>query len=164
MERTAAFYEDVLGMRRLKMTANFDDPNSAHWYWGVGEGQPGTVITYFERDPKRTRRARLGAGQTHHFALAVADESVQLEWRDRLIRAGYAVSPVRDRTYFRSIYTNDPDGHIVEIATAGPGFGIDEATGELGTHLMLPPWYEAHRESIEGNLKPVTAPPWSPAR
>ena len=31
-----------------------------------------------------------------------------------------------DRVYFKSIYTNDPDGHIVELATAGPGFAVDE--------------------------------------
>ena len=31
-----------------------------------------------------------------------------------------------DRIYFKSIYTNDPDGHIVELATVGPGFAVDE--------------------------------------
>ena len=160
MGRTAAFYEGVLGMRRLKMTANFDDPNSAHWYWGSGEGQPGTVVTYFERDPKRTRRARMGAGQTHHFALAVADEAAQLEWRDRLLRAGYRVSPVRDRTYFKSIYTNDPDGHIVELATAGPGFLVDEDAATLGTALKLPPQYEGQRDMLERALTPLHVPPW----
>jgi glyoxalase family protein len=160
MKRTAAFYEGVLGMRRLKMTANFDDPNSAHWYWGSGEGRPGTVVTYFERDPKRTRRARMGAGQTHHFALAVADETVQLEWRDRLLRAGYGVSPVRDRQYFSSIYTNDPDGHIIELATVGPGFLMDEDATTLGQALKLPPHYEAQRDMLERALTPLSVPPW----
>ena len=37
-------------------------------------------------------------------------------------RSGLRVSPVMDRIYFKSIYTTDPDGHIVELATAGPGF------------------------------------------
>lgn len=161
IQRTAAFYEDVLGMRRLKMTADFDDPNSAHWYWGVGEGAPGTVVTYFERDPKRTRRARPGAGQTHHFALAVTDETEQLEWRERLIRAGYAVSPVRDRQYFKSIYTNDPDGHIVELATVGPGFLVDEDYATLGQSLKLPPQYESQRAAIEAALDPLPAVDWT---
>lgn len=157
IERTHAFYHDLLGMRRVKMTANFDDPSSAHWYWGVGEGKPGTIVTYFERSAQNTRRARMGAGQTHHFALAVADEAAQLEWRDKLIRAGYGVSPVRDRTYFKSIYTNDPDGHIVELATVGPGFAIDEPVESLGTRLMLPPQYESSRSVIEGALTPLHA-------
>src|SRR5262249_4980745 len=33
IQRTSAFYEGLLGMRRLKMTSNFDNPSSAHWYW-----------------------------------------------------------------------------------------------------------------------------------
>ncbi|HEU5015515.1 MAG TPA: VOC family protein [Roseiflexaceae bacterium] len=156
IKRTDAFFGDLLGMRRVKMTSNFDDPNSAHWYWGVGDGRPGTLITYFERPGER--RVQMGAGQTHHFALAVPDEEAQLAWRRKLIGAGYNVSPVRDRVYFKSIYTNDPDGHIVELATAGPGFAVDESPEELGTGLMLPPWLEEHRHAIERSLKPITIP------
>ena len=108
IEHTQAFFGDLLGMRRVKQTNNFDDPNSAHWYWGVGDGRPGTLITYFERDPAKEQRMRMGAGQTHHFALAVADEAVQLEWREKIVAAGIRVTPVLDRIYFKSIYTSDP--------------------------------------------------------
>jgi glyoxalase family protein len=162
IERTHAFFGELLGMRRVKMTSNFDDPDSAHWYWGVGDGRPGTLITYFERDPATERRMRMGAGQTHHFALSVPDETIQLEWRERLLQASYRVSPVMDRVYFKSIYTNDPDGHIVELATAGPGFAVDEDVAELGQHLKLPPWLEEHRAEIEQRLRPVTVPTWQP--
>jgi glyoxalase family protein len=160
IQRTNAFYEGLLGMRRVKMTSNFDDPKSAHWYWGVGDGSPGTLITYFERDSERERHAGMGVGQTHHFALAVADESTQLEWREKLIKAGNRVSPVMDRVYFKSIYTNDPDGHIVELATLGPGFLADEPEASLGARLMLPSWLEQSRSAIEGALKPLTVPVW----
>jgi glyoxalase family protein len=164
INRTQEFFGDLLGMRRVKMTSNFDDPNSAHWYWGAGEGLPGTLITYFERDPQKEVRVRMGAGQTHHFALAVADEETQLEWRQRLMSAGLSVTPVKDRIYFKSIYTTDPDGHIVELATVGPGFTYDEEPEVLGTHLRLPPWLESQREKIEAILQPVSAPAWrSPA-
>ncbi len=132
IERTNAFYSDVLGMRRVKMTSNFDDPTSAHWYWGVGDGQPGTLITYFERKPDKARYVQMGVGQTHHFAFAVPDEATQLEWRAKLMKAGYRVSPVMDRIYFKSIYSNDPDGHIVELATVGPGFAVDESGRRAG--------------------------------
>ncbi len=155
--RTHAFLGGVLGMRRVKMTANFDDPTSAHWYWGVRDGRPGTVITYFGRDASREPQARLGAGQTHHFALAVPDEEAQLAFRERLLGAGLRVSPVMDRVYFKSIYTTDPDGHIVEIATTGPGFLVDESEEELGRGLQLPPWLESRRTEIERTLRPVRA-------
>lgn len=154
--RTDAFFGELLGLRRVKKTSNFDDPTSAHWYWGVGDGAPGTIITYFERKGERERPARMGAGQTHHFALAVPDEEAQLAWRERLVRAGLAVSPVMDRIYFKSIYTRDPDGHIIELATAGPGFTVDETPADLGTRLQLPPWLEGQRATIAARLKPLT--------
>jgi glyoxalase family protein len=160
IRRTHAFLGDLLGMRLVKMTSNFDDPTSAHWYWGVGDGKPGTIITYFERDPRKAHRTQMGGGQTHHWALAVPDEATQLEWRAKLLDADLPVSPVMDRIYFKSIYTRDPDGHIVELATVGPGFGIDEAAPHLGEALKLPPWLEPQRVRIEPTLNPLTAPAW----
>jgi len=56
--------------------------------------------------------------------------------------------------------TNDPDGHIVELATAGPGFTIDEPVTELGHQLKLPPWLESNRPNIERILRPVIVPGW----
>jgi glyoxalase family protein len=153
--RTDAFFGELLGMRRVKMTENFDDPGSAHWYWGDEDGAPGTLITYFEHGKTGARMARMGIGQTHHFALNVADDETQLAWRERLVEAGFPVSPIMNRVYFKSIYTRDPDGHIVEIATAGPGFAVDEDVERLGERLMLPPWLEPHRSEIEGALKPL---------
>lgn len=158
IQRTHAFFSGLLGMRLVKQTSNFDDPGSKHWYWGVGEGKPGTLITYFERDPRREPRARMGRGQTHHFALAVPDEQAQLAWREKLMAAGHRVSPVMDRIYFKSIYTQDPDGHIVELATAGPGFAVDEDLAHLGESLKLPPWLEPYRSDITATLTPIHRP------
>ena len=160
IDKTHAFYSEVLGLHLLKRTFNFDDPKSRHWYWGTQSGEPGTLITYFERDPRKTRRAQLGTGQTHHIAFAVKDETEQLEFRERLIQAGIRVSGVMERIYFKSIYTQDPDGHIVELATAGPGFAVDEPLAQLGSTLKLPPWLEENRPQIEQNINPVTVPAW----
>jgi glyoxalase family protein len=160
IEQTHQFYHETLGLRLLKRTLNFDDPRSKHWYWGTEQGQPGSVITYFERDPRKTRRVQMGTGQTHHFAFAVKDEAEQLEFRERLLQAGIRVSPVLDRIYFKSIYSQDPDGHIVELATVGPGFAVDEPVDQLGSALMLPPWLEVHRGQIEHAVSPVTLPNW----
>ncbi|RMF81725.1 MAG: glyoxalase [Chloroflexi bacterium] len=160
IQRSHHFYGELLGMQLVKRTSNFDDPTSAHWYWGVDGGKPGTIMTYFERDPAKTRPVQMGVGQTHHFAFAVENEAIQLEWREKLLQAGLRVSPVMDRIYFKSIYTNDPDGHIVELATLGPGFPYDEEIAALGTNLRLPPWLEGHREKIESILHPISVPKW----
>src|SRR5690606_12096361 len=97
---------------------------------------------------------------THHYAFAVEDEEEQKEWRYRLNSAGYRVSQILDRDYFRSIYSNDPDGHIVELATVGPGFTVDEPIETLGQQLQLPDWLEQHRSKIEESLTPLVVPDW----
>ncbi|MDX2077878.1 MAG: VOC family protein [bacterium] len=157
---THAFYTDILGMKRVKMTSNFDDPKSAHWYWGVDGGKPGSLITYFERDLKTTRYAEVGIGMTHHFAFAVENEDVQRDYQKRLTKAGYRVSQIMDRQYFKSIYTHDPDGHIVELATMGPGFLVDEPVETLGESLRLPSWLESQRDQISSILQPITVEKW----
>jgi glyoxalase family protein len=102
-----------------------------------------------------TPRGKVAVGLVHHFALSVADEEAQLQWRERLIRAGLRVSLVKDRLYFHSIYFREPGGALLEIATGGPGFSIDEPEDRLGRRLCLPPWLEPVRESIEKRLPPL---------
>ena len=43
-------------------------------------------------------------------------------------------------------------------ATAPGGFAKDEAFGQLGTHLLLPPWFEERRTEIEAMLEPIHVP------
>jgi glyoxalase family protein len=155
--RTTAFWTEVLDLRLVKRTGNYDDPAIPHYYFGVGDGAPGTLITYFGFAPERMRWAELGRGQTHHFALCVETAEDQLAWRERLLAAGLNVTPVLDRTYFRSIYFRDPDDHILEIATRPPGFLVDELPAELGEHLALPPWLEPSRAALEAALPPLTS-------
>lgn len=159
IERTHEFLGETLGMSRVKMTENFDDPGTRHWYWGTANARPGSLVTYLER-PATERRSHMGVGQGHHYALAVADEDAQLLFRERLLEAGQQVSPVMDRVYFKSIYTKDPDGHIVELATMGPGFLVDEPVASTGSALRLPPWLEAHRDDISVRLRDIDRPSW----
>jgi glyoxalase family protein len=120
IESTAAFVGGRLGMRRVKRTNNFDDVGSSHWYWGVGGGPPGTLVTYFDRKPERERPVEMGAGQIAHYALAARDEAVEI-LGDSLARAGLPASPVAefgpDGARFRALATRDPDGHSVVVAS-----------------------------------------------
>ena len=159
VERTDDFLRGVLGMALVKRTENFDDPGKRHWTWGTPDARPGSLITYLERDAT-SRRATMGTGQGHHYALAVADDVAQGEFRERLLSAGLPASPVMDRVYFKSVYTRDPDGHIVELATMGPGFLIDEPVETTGSALRLPPWLEAHRAEISSHLTDLERSPW----
>ena len=49
-----------------------------------------------------------------------------------------------------------PDGILLEIATDGPGFMVDEAPTRLGQALSLPPWLEPERATLERELQPIT--------
>ncbi len=98
-----------------------------------------------------------GAGTVHHIAWASAMDE-HLDWRQRAIAGGARPTPVIDRFWFRSIYFREPSGVLFEIATLGPGFGVDEDPEHLGEKLILPPFLEDQREQIESVLTPVTNP------
>ena len=95
-----------------------------------------------------------GAGTVHHVAWASTMED-HAEWRERALSAGSSPSPVIDRFWFRSIYFREPSGVLFEIATLGPGFGVDEDMDHLGESLVLPPAFEHMRAQIEPVLTPL---------
>jgi glyoxalase family protein len=113
----------------------------------------GSIVDLVRSDARSI--GRQGAGTIHHVAFRAEDDAAQQEWRERATAAGLHVTPVVDRQYFNAIYFREPGGVLFEIATDPPGFATDEAPGELGTHLMLPPRYEARREDIERRLPPL---------
>ena len=120
LDASTAFYRNLLGMRMVKQTVNEDDRGARHLYFGDDEGKPGTLVTCLEYP--QLEPGSVGVGSTHHFALAVESEAELHGWRDYLTGQGVACTEVMDRTFFRSIYLRDPDGHIVELASVEPGF------------------------------------------
>lgn len=117
---------------------------------------PGSVVDVLTRGSGAS--GRMGAGAVHHVAFRVDSEDEQRHWKRRLEAAGYAVTPIRDRQYFKSIYFREPGGILFEIATDPPGFLIDEALEELGSALKLPPWLEPRRDHIEARLQDLSPP------
>jgi glyoxalase family protein len=120
-ERTIRFYEDLLG---LDLTLHPD------------ELVFGDIISFVVRPA--APRGHWGVGGVHHVALGIEDEAAQLKWKRRLTDAGVAVSGPYDRGWFTSIYFADPDGQILEIATNGPGYDLDEPIDRLGETIALP--------------------------
>jgi glyoxalase family protein len=104
------------------------------------------------------RRGGLGAGVVHHVAYRTHDDAQQQSWRTVLAHRQFNVSPVMDRSYFHSIYFHEPGGVLFEIATENPGFTVDEPAETLGTKLMLPRQFEAHRAEIERVVPKVRLP------
>lgn len=160
LESAGDFYEAALGLRLVKKTLNQDDGSTKHYFWANYDGkQVGShsSLTLFGW-PGSTHRARPGAGQTHHIAFRTSSEEEQSAWRDHLLGLGIQVTPVQDRKYFKSIYFQAPDGLLLEIATDGPGFAVDEDPEALGRNLQLPHWLEEEREGIQAGLQPLAGP------
>jgi glyoxalase family protein len=95
--RNVEFYADVLGLRLVKKTVNFDAPDAYHLYFGDEQGSPGSLLTWFEF--AGAGRGRPGAGMIHLLELAVASEDALAFWESRL--AGYGYAPVLESATLR---------------------------------------------------------------
>jgi glyoxalase family protein len=100
-----------------------------------------------------------GSGTVHHVAFSTPTAETQVTIRERIIARSLNTSPILDRNYFTSIYFREPGGVLFEVATAGPGFAVDESPGGLGESLKLPEQFERDREHIEKTLPAVNFNP-----
>ena len=141
---TSAFLARVLGFSKLGAEAGW-----------TRYGFPDAAGVVDIRDAPEARRGIWGIGAVHHLAWRVADDQHELAMRARIESAGARPTPVIDRFWFKSVYFKEPGGVLFEIATDGPGFAVDEDAAHLGETLVLPPWLEGHRASIQQSLPPL---------
>jgi glyoxalase family protein len=140
-ERTIRFYDEVLG---LTLTQHPD------------ELLFGDILSFVVRPA--APRGHWGVGGVHHVALGVESEAAQLKWKRRLMDAGVPVSGPYDRGWFTSIYFTDPDGQILEIATNGPGYDLDEPIDRLGESVALPKASQIRGQRDEAAIAAHTHP------
>ena len=150
-ENTAKLLTDVMGFRAAGSEGN-------RFRYRASAGGAASVVDLL--CVPDARRGGTGAGVVHHVAFRTPDDEQQRAWRERIVRLGYNVSPVMDRTYFHSIYFREPGGVLFEVATDNPGFSADQDAAELGTTLMLPQWLEPQRSEIEEVVPPLRLPEW----
>jgi glyoxalase family protein len=112
--RNVEFYADVLGLRMIKKTVNFDAPEAYHLYFGDEQGSPGSILTWFEFAGARPGRA--GAGMVHTIQLGVASEASLDFWEQRLAARGYESQRGK-----RSLTFADYDGLRFELVVADDG-------------------------------------------
>ena len=110
-QRNLDFYTQVLGLRFVKRTINFDDPGTYHFYFGDDTGKPGTILTFFPWP--QARKGQIGAGEVIATAFSIPVGSRSF-WIDRLKANGVTV---HEHTRFGSqaISFGDPDGMIIEL-------------------------------------------------
>lgn len=148
-QHTAKVLTETLGFRLVQQS-------DQRFRYQAPTGDPGAIVDILHRPNAEFGRG--GAGTVHHVAWRARDDEQQLAWQQEIGDAGYNVTPVRDRQYFRSIYFREPGGVLFEIATDPPGFTLDEPLSELGRHLKLPSWLEPRRSEIEASLPTLRLP------
>src|SRR4029079_17441542 len=84
--KNVEFYADVLGLRMVKKTVNFDAPDAYHLYFGDEQGSPGSILTWLQF--AGAWQGRAGAGMVHTIQLGVASEASLDFWAERLARQG----------------------------------------------------------------------------
>lgn len=143
---------DAIGMRAAGDYPHPDHPGTTIHVYEMGEGGVGAELhVAVERN---LPPAGQGAGGVHHVAFRIPDTEYD-GWADRLNTLGIHNSGKIDRFWFRSLYFREPNGILFELATEGPGFGVDEDIETLGEKVVLPPFLEAKRDRIVANLKPI---------
>jgi phospholipase/carboxylesterase len=80
-----------------------------------------------------------GTGTADHVAVRVPDAARLAEAERALSKLNSSPTTLHDRQYFTSLYVREPGGTLIEFATDGPGFTVDEPVETLGTQLFVPP-------------------------
>ncbi|RBL89503.1 ring-cleaving dioxygenase [Chitinophaga flava] len=146
IDPTAKILTDIFGYRLLSQEGN-------RYRFITDAVENAAVIDLLELpDGNRGHNA---AGTNHHVAFRVANNEIQMKYREKVQLKGLQITPQIDRDYFFSLYFREPGGVLFEIATDNPGFTVDEPLAELGSNLKLPKQYEPMRTDIEKALPPL---------
>jgi predicted esterase/catechol 2,3-dioxygenase-like lactoylglutathione lyase family enzyme len=146
-QRNLDFYGGLLGLRLVKRTVNFDDPQSYHLYYGDEVGTPGSIMTFFPWPG--ARRGRQGAGQVAVISFAILPSAIGF-WVERLVRHGVEYTGPTKReagtdgaVAEQMIVFKDHDGLMIELVASeaaesrpawGGAPGIPEESALHGFH------------------------------
>jgi glyoxalase family protein len=142
----------ALNMRPVREYPHPEHPRHTVHVYEMGPGGPAAEL-HVAVQPE-LRPAQPGAGGVHHVAFRTPDADYDA-WAERLNQLGVANSGKVDRYWFRSLYFREPNGILFEIASDGPGFGVDEDEATLGEKVVLAPFLEPQRDAIVSRLKPL---------
>lgn len=113
----------------------------------------GEFNTYIELNKENVAVNRNNTGNIHHVAFSI-NERLQ-DWKRKLNKTDHYSSKILDRTYFDSIYFNEPGGNLFELAVNKNSFTYDEKIEELGNSLVIPAHFVDQSEEIANKLMPL---------
>lgn len=125
-QANADFYLNVLGMRLVKRTVNFDSPETYHLYYGDRAGNPGTIMTFFPWPD--APKGRIGAGQATTTTFSVPEGSLGW-WADHLSALDIPFTSPTERADEDVLSLRDPDGLLIELAASADHHDTDPWDG-----------------------------------
>lgn len=111
-QKNLDFYTGFLGLRLVKLTVNFDDPQTYHFYYGDQLGQPGTLITFFVWTD--APKGRQGTEQVTIISFAIPQRSLGY-WIERLLKYHIDFEKPQERFGESVLAFKDPDGLLLEL-------------------------------------------------
>lgn len=106
------FYTRVLGLRLVKKTVNFDDPQTYHLYYGDKVGTPGTILTFFPW--QGITAGRRGARQATEIGYSVPEGSLDF-WLKRFEDNNVLYNKPAEKFGEQYLTFLDPDGLKLEL-------------------------------------------------
>ncbi|MFN4762372.1 ring-cleaving dioxygenase [Gillisia sp. Q332] len=111
-QRNYDFYTKVLGLRMVKKTVNFDDPQTYHFYFGDGMGTPGSILTFFPWP--RVRQGKNGTGMATGIGYSVPVGSLEF-WKERFEKFNVPHGKISTKFGEDFLDFQDPDGLNLEL-------------------------------------------------
>ncbi|MCM3124512.1 MULTISPECIES: ring-cleaving dioxygenase [unclassified Mesobacillus] len=127
------FYSGVLGLRMVKKTVNFDDPETYHLYFGNEGGKPGTIITFFPW--AGARQGVIGDGQVGVTSYVVPKGSIDF-WKNRLEKFNVPYT-IMERFGEQYLEFDDPHGLHLEIVEREEGEINEWSFGEVTPDVAI---------------------------
>lgn len=124
------FYNGILGLRRVKTTVNFENPEVYHLYFGDTAGSPGTIMTTFPYGSDLAK-GRHGKGMMNTTAFSVDINGLDF-WLERLDRFDIAYKHPQERFSGEVVvYLEDTDGLGLELVFTGNDRRIGYSNGSI---------------------------------
>ena len=107
------FYSNILGLRFIKKTVNFDDPRTYHFYFGDEVGSAGTILTFFPWG-EQIQQGRKGSGMATETGYSVPKGSLDF-WQNRFEKYNVICNKPAEKFGEKYLTFLDPDGLKLEL-------------------------------------------------
>lgn len=106
-QQNFSFYTHILGLRMVKKTVNFDDPETYHLYYGNESGSAGTILTFFPWEG--ISQGVEGVGMATEIGYSVPEGSLDF-WQKRFKEHHVQTGEIFERFGEQVLPFKDPDG------------------------------------------------------